>query len=232
MRLTIQCAMRAEADAVVGALGLVRARVPWPEHLPARLWTGRVGASEISLMTNGVDGATGADLIGTTPAGLAAVMAINYLGPNLLLVAGAAGGRSGRTEIGQVCLIDRAFHHDRRIPLPAFAAYAHGPEALEHTPALAAAFGVHVATMSTGNGLDTLDHELEFFDRHGITVKDMETASVAWVAAQHRVPVAALRSITDYFDHPTPEHQFLANFDLALGNLARVIAAGLPRLLG
>jgi adenosylhomocysteine nucleosidase/5'-methylthioadenosine nucleosidase len=231
MRITIQCAMQAEADAVIGALGLAPERAPWAEYLPARLWAGPVGGTLVHLVTNGRDERTGADLIGTTPATLAATIAIGSLRPGLLLVAGAAGGRSGSTAIGEVLLIDRAFHHDRRIPLPEFAGYAHGPEALDHSPALAGAFGVRTATISTGNGLDTLPHELGFFDQRGITVKDMETASIAWVAAQHRTPVAALRSITDFFDHPTPEHQFLANFDRALENLAATVAAGLPRLV-
>lgn len=231
MPITILCAMQAEADAIIHTLGLSPARAPWPDHLPPRFWSGPVAGTETHLVTNGHDPRTNADLIGTTPATLAALTAITHLSPSLLLIAGAAGGRSGATEIGQVLLIDRAFHHDRRIPLSMFADYAHGPEPLDHSPALAAAFGVRTATISTGNALDTLDHELAFFDRHAITVKDMETASVAWAAAQHRTPVAALRSITDFFDHPTPEHQFLANFDHALANLGETIARGLPGLV-
>lgn len=224
--------MQAEADAVTAALGLSPATTPWPRHLPPRLWTGSVRGTPIHLVTNGHDPRTGADLIGTTPATLATHLLIDHLSPPMIVVAGAAGGDSRATRIGEVLLIDRAFHHDRRIPLPAFADYAHGPEPLHHTPGLAAAFGARLATISTGNALDTGPHDLAFFAARGVTVKDMETASIAWTAALHATPVLALRAITDFYDHPTPEHQFLTNFDTALGALAGAIVRGLPILVG
>jgi nucleoside phosphorylase len=127
-----------------------------------------------------------------------------------------------------VLLIERAFHHDRRIPLPEFAEYAHGPEKLHASPHLAEALGAKMGTISTGNALDTLDWELAFFKENGVTVKDMETASIVWTANLSGVPVMALRSITDHYDHPAPESQFLTNFEQALRQLAESIARGLP----
>jgi nucleoside phosphorylase len=156
---------------------------------------------------------------------------VENLRPRAILVAGAAGGNSGRTAIGRVHLVDRAFHHDRRIPLPGFDAYGIGPEPLHHSSELAEAFGVGIATISTGNALDTLADELAFFERHGVTLKDMETASIAWTAGHAGTRVLALRAVTDFFDHPTPEHQFLANFDAAVTGLAAAVVRGLPALL-
>lgn len=229
--LVILCAMHAEADAIIAALGLEPADHPWPDELPPRLWRGVIGGHSVDLVVNGLDPRTGAQLIGTTPATLAAQLVIAHLTPSALLVAGAAGGCSQETEIGQVLLIERAYHHDRRIPLPEFADYAHGPEGLVSSPELAEALGARLGTISTGNALDTPEIDLAFFRAHGVTVKDMETASIAWVASLTRTPVLALRAITDYYDHPTPEHQFLANFDAALCGLSGAIARGLPRLI-
>jgi len=229
--LCILCAMQGEANAIIKVLKLSPVDAPWPSSLPPRKWSGIVMGHPIDLVTNGHDSRTGADLIGTTPATLATSLIIEKLAPSEILIAGAAGGCSKSTKIGQVMLIDRAFHHDRRIPLPEFADYAHGPERLHATPHLAEAFGATIATISTGNALDTLDHELEFFNENQITVKDMETASIAWTANLSDVPVMALRSITDHFDHPTPESQFLANFELALRHLADSVVQGLPFLL-
>ena len=229
--LVILCAMQGEADAIIGALGLLSTRAPWPETLPPRMWSGEIDGRAIILVTNGHDPRTGADLIGTTPATLATSLIVDKLDPGAILIAGAAGGCSKNTRVGQVLLIDCAFHHDRRIPLPEFADYAHGPEDLHATPELAEAFGATIATISTGNALDTLDSELEFFSSNNITVKDMETASIAWTANLSGVPVIALRSITDHYDHPAPESQFLANFEQALRNLAESVARGLPALV-
>lgn len=229
--IVILCAMQGEADAVIGRLGLRPAPTPWPEQLPPRMWSGEVEGEWVLLVTNGHDPRTGADLIGTTPATLATSLIVEKLDPGMILVAGAAGGCSENTRVGQVLMIERAYHHDRRIPLPEFAEYAHGPEALHASPHLAGAFGAEIACISTGNALDTLDWELEFFREKGITVKDMETASIAWTASLSGVPVMALRSITDHYDHPAPESQFLANFEQALRNLAESVAKGLPALI-
>jgi len=226
--LTILCAMQPEADAIIGALSLSPSPTPWASSLPPRLWSGAVADHPITLVTNGHDPSTNANLIGTTPAALATTVLIQHLSPSTILIAGAAGGCSASTTIGEVFLIDRAFHHDRRIPLPEFADYAHGPEPLHCTPQLATRFKARTATISTGNALDTLEHELAFFGSNGITVKDMETASVAWTAAQHGTRVMALRGITDFYDHPTPQHQFLDNFDRSLANLAGALKRALP----
>lgn len=230
--LTILCAMQPEADAIISALNLTRSKAPWAQSLPPRVWTGTIADHQITLVTNGYDTRTNANLIGTTPATLATTLLIQHLVPSTILIAGAAGGCSQSTSIGEVFLINNAFHHDRRIPLPEFADYAHGPETLHWNQKLADAFKARVATISTGNALDTLEHELGFFKSNAITVKDMETASIAWTAAQHGTRVMALRSITDFYDHPTPEHQFLANFDLALTNLAAAIKEALPSVIG
>lgn len=227
--VTILCAMRAEAEPIIAGLGLEPGEAGWNPAWPVRCW--RHPSEPVTLVINGTDARTGVDLIGTTPATLATLAVVEHLRPRAILVAGAAGGHSGRTAIGRVHLVDRAFHHDRRIPLPGFDAYGIGPESLHHSDALAEAFGVGIATISTGNALDTLPGELAFFERHSVTLKDMETASIAWTAGHAGTRVLALRAVTDFFDHPTPEHQFLANFDAAVTGLAASVAWGLPVLL-
>ncbi len=224
-QLTILCAMQPEADAIIAALELTKTNTPWPTNLPPKLWSHP--DHPLTLVTNGHDPRTNANLIGITPATYATQLLINHLNPSCLLIAGAAGGDSASTSIGQTFLIDQAYHHDRRIPLPEFAHYAHGPEPL-HAPQ---SIDLPTATISTGNALDTLPHELDFFKAHNSTVKDMETASIAWTASLHQTKAIAIRSITDFYDHPTPETQFLNNFDLALTNLAQAIKSNLPALL-
>lgn len=225
--IVILCAMHAEADAIIRKLKLQPAPHIWPDHLPPRLWAGNVASRPIQLVVNGRDPRTGAELIGTTPATLAAHLVIEHLNPAAILIAGAAGGCSQSTTIGQVFLIDKAFHHDRRIPLPEFADYAHGPEPLYYSKQLAQAFRAQIATISTGNAIDSPAIDLAFFKDRAVTVKDMETAAIAWVAGLSGTPVMALRAITDYFDHPSPEHQFLTNFEHALRELADSISFGL-----
>lgn len=223
--------MQGEADAIIARLGLTPAPTPWPETLPPRMWSGMVDGEQVLLVTNGHDPRTGADLIGTTPATLATSLIVEKLNPALILVAGAAGGCSRSTKVGDILIIDRAYHHDRRIPLPEFEDYAIGPEHLLCSQRLAEAFRARVGRISTGNALDTLPPELDFFKTHDITVKDMETASITWTANLSDVPVVAVRAITDHYDHPAPESQFLTNFEHALRHLGESVSRGLPSLL-
>ncbi len=229
--LVLLCAMHSEADAIIDALGLQPAAHPWPDHHPPRVWSGLMHNRLVYLAVNGRDPRTNAELIGTTPATLATNLVIEGLDPAHILIAGAAGGCAQTTTIGQVLLIDKAYHHDRRIPLPEFADYAHGPEPLHCTQELADAFNADIATISTGNALDSPPIDLAFFQTNRVRVKDMETASIAWVAGLSNTPVSALRAITDHYDHPSPEHQFLTNFEQALRNLAGSIQMGLEPLI-
>jgi len=227
--LTILCAMQPEADAIINKLKLVPSPTPWPTNLPPNLWTNN--DHTITLVTTGYDPRTNANLIGTIPAAYTTQLLINHLNPTLILVAGAAGGCSHATSIAQTFLIDKAYHHDRRIPLPEFTHYAPGPEPLHCPPELQQTLDLPIATISTGNALDTLAHELAFFKHHNITIKDMETAAIAWTASLSSTKVLAIRSITDFYDHAAPEHQFLKNFDQALTALADTIDQILPALL-
>jgi nucleoside phosphorylase len=227
--LVILCAMRDEAAPIAAALDLHPADAPWPSALPPRLYTH--ASRPIRLVINGVCDRTGVDLIGTNPATLATHLIATHLNPRAILVAGAAGGSSRHTDIAHIHLIDRAYYHDRRIPLPGFDAYGRGPEPLHHSEQLAAAFGATIATISTGNAIDTLPSELDFFNTHNITVKDMETAAIAWTANLHAIPTLALRAITDFYDHPTPETQFLANFKASLESLAHAVSQGIDGVL-
>jgi 5'-methylthioadenosine nucleosidase len=229
--LIILCAMQGEADAIITALELKQSSTPWARNLPPRMWSGQTHGRVVHLVTNGHDPRTGVDLIGTTPATLATQLIATHLDPCGLLVAGAAGGCSKTTSIGQVLMIERAYHHDRRIPLPEFEAYAHGPEKLIADSVLAEKLGVQLGVISTGNALDTPEIDLAFFKAHNINVKDMETASIAWTANLSSIPVMALRSITDHYDHPAPETQFLSNFALSLKSLATTISNGIECIM-
>lgn len=58
------------------------------------------------------------------------------------------------------------------------------------------------------------------FHQNGASVKDMEAATVAWLADIHSVPFLSLKVVTDLIDnHERIENQFLKNFGIALENL-------------
>ena len=54
--------------------------------------------------------------------------------------------------------------------------------------------------MSSGNSLDFTKEDLDLFEQHGVAVKEMEAAAVAWAAHLHATPMFALKAITDIVD--------------------------------
>lgn len=71
--------------------------------------------------------------MGTSPAVLAAHIAIQKLRPDLVINAGTAGGFQAKGgSVGDVYVSTCLRHHDRRIPIPGFEAYGRGEhDALE-----------------------------------------------------------------------------------------------------
>ena len=86
--------------------------------------------------------------------------------------------------------------------------------------------------VSTGNSLDVLPGELEFFDREQVCAKDMEACSIAQVCALAGVPFVAVKAVTDLVDHPEPvQEAFLRNLRMVSALLAERMEAGI-RWLG
>ena len=54
--------------------------------------------------------------------------------------------------------------------------------------------------VSSGNSLDFTKDELALFEAHGVAVKEMEAAAIAWAAHLHGTPTFALKAITDIVD--------------------------------
>ena len=96
-------AMAAEAAPFVEHLGLSKA----PGLLGAPLWcdcySGSAHGVTVHVVTNGTDARFGVCSVGTVPAALATYAALTALKPDLLLIAGTAGGcraRGGRMQVG------------------------------------------------------------------------------------------------------------------------------------
>lgn len=209
--------------------------VPSPEHrLPQRHWAGRVGTVEVTVVANGRDLRCGSDRVGTDAATLAAWTSIRSFAPDLVLNAGTCGGFEARGgSVGAIYLSQgNLLFHDRRIPLDHFALQAAGRWPSAHAPNLAAAIGARPGVVSTGNSLDVLPGELEFFAREQVCAKDMEACSIAQVCALAGVPFVAVKAVTDLVDHPEPvQDAFLRNLRMVTALLGERLEAGV-RWLG
>ncbi len=235
-RVAVIMAMRIEAEPILAALD---ARpIDLPAHvaaMPFRWHRARRGGIDVTVSLNGVDPTHGVDFIASQPAVLNTHVAITELAPDLVITAGTAGGWQGHgTQVGDVFVNgDRFVYHDRRIAMPAFDEYGIGSYPGVDARAMAAALGLQVGVITTGNSLDESDADRVMIERVDGRVKEMEAAAVAWAAGLHGVPVLGLKVITDLVDHHTATaEQFVANMNMARVRLTDAFVAVLDYLAG
>jgi 5'-methylthioadenosine nucleosidase len=84
--------------------------------------------------------------------------------------------------------------------------------------------GFKEGVVSTGNSLDYTVECMTIMNEHGVAVKEMEAAAVAYVCSLWGTPMFAIKSITDLVDgeHATPE-EFLRNLARATDALSDAV---------
>lgn len=116
-------AMEAEAAPVRKELNLTGEGNLLAEGISARLWSNE----SVHVVINGSDSRFGVDAIGTLPASLTTLLAIEKTNPKIVISAGTCGGFTARDGfIGEIILAKRCVFHDRRIPLKGFMDYGVG----------------------------------------------------------------------------------------------------------
>lgn len=231
-RIGILMAMAAEAEPLLKKLELQAVDLS-DKNLNFQRFQGHYGDIEVILQTSGIDPVFKVDQIGTDAATLSTYCLLRETGCDLVLNPGTAGGFAAHgTHIGTVYLSHRQFvFHDRNVPIPGFDAFAQGQIPAANTDALARATGLKQGVISTGSSLKRSDADLVNIRRFGAVAKEMEAAAVAWVARFFRIPVVAIKSITNLLDAPAPsEAQFLANLETASQALSSATMAVLTAL--
>ncbi|MBG01843.1 MAG: hypothetical protein CL470_06185 [Acidimicrobiaceae bacterium] len=217
-RPLIVMAMEAEAAPVRSTLNLETQSEKLHPAFTSEIWE----STHVCLALNGQDQRYGVDSIASQPAAITSMLAIERVRPSLVISAGTAGGfvkRGG--HIGQVCLADSCYFHDRRIQLEAFEAYGNGNYPVVDLGDIGKSLGFQLGAVSTGNALDATEADLVRMDSYQAIAKDMEAASVAWICEQFNVPFTALKAITDLVDSDeSTAEQFVSNFEIATQRLS------------
>jgi 5'-methylthioadenosine nucleosidase len=85
---------------------------------------------------------------------------------------------------------------------------------------------VRTGIVTSSNSLDESETDAQMILRSGAQVKEMEAAAVGYVCELARVPVMAVKAITDLVDaHTATADQFTANLEYASDRLRQAIVA-------
>ena len=214
-------AMEAEAAPVRASLGLEQAGERLHPMFPGLVWA----TPKVCLAVNGIDRRYGVDSIASQPAAVTTLHAIQRTSPSLVISAGTAGGFARRSGfIGEVCLANRCFFHDRRIHLKGFDRYGDGDYPVQDMSTVGTKLGFRMGTVSSGNALDAPDVDIKKMDLTETIAKDMEAAAVAWICEQFAIPFTALKVITDLIDSDkATTDQFSRNFAAASERLGEAV---------
>jgi nucleoside phosphorylase len=206
--------MEGEAAPLAGRLGLNVRGTPGS------------AANSIDLVVPGLDPTVGADRIGPAYAAWALTRAIMARRPDIVVNIGTAGGFASQgLGIADLVLARDTMFHDARVALPGFAAIARAHTRLSPSDTeldrLASDLGARVGLASSGSSLDVTTDELAHFARTRTLAKDMELAALAAVCNAERIPLVALKGVTDLVDHHEPAAEaFVRNLKRTCERLA------------
>lgn len=230
-KIVMIIAMEAEAAPTIKRLGLQQDE---PRILPAPApcvsYSGTFAGIDVHVVWSGRDQEHGVDLVGTVPASLATFLALQaWPDADLVISTGTAGGFKAKgAAIGDVFVSTGKMHHDRRIPLPGFDKFGIGYIESVPTPRMQAALGLKPGVVTSGDSLDYTSRCMEIMVDGNAAVKEMEAASIAWVAQLYKKPLLCIKAITDIVDGDrATQDEFLENLAAAATALQNM----LPRVL-
>lgn len=212
--LVILMAMFEEALPIINSLLLIKSNDLLHPELPMVCYQKNIGSLHLSLVIAGLDERFDVANIGSEAATLMAYEAITQLKPDLLISAGTAGGFAARgASIGTVYLSEEHFvYHDRHVPLKGYAESSVGKYPAANISRLAKNLHLKQGVISTGSSLQKSDKDILVLNQFNAVAKEMEAAGIAWVAMLFKVPMMALKSITNLLDEDAPsEVAFLQN---------------------
>lgn len=203
--VAIMCAMEEESAPFMAALESAAPLdlLPAQYRGPATFFEGYLHGFRAVVATTG---------IGTTNAAVATTALVGSLAPDLVVVAGTAGGLGVETQLNQVMLGTSAYYHDAdattfgykpgQIPrMPVY--YEAQGSAIDALQSAAERAGISVqrGAVTSGNSFvmtDRVAHVREAFPS-AIAV-DMETAAIAQVCWTFGCPWVAVRAVSDMCD--------------------------------
>lgn len=204
--------MQEEANTIIKILDLKKMNAP-DKNLPMSAYSNQYNNLNVYLILNGTDPMNTVENIGSEAATLTTYIGINSFHPDLIMSVGTAGGVRN-TSIGDVFIGNTIYFYDRRLHSQNYKRYGNGNYSSPNTKNMAKNLSIKIGVICSGGSFEDDQTDLAMLEKENCTVKDMEAAGVAWVSMLEKIPMIAIKGITDHIGHISNHEQFEKNFSM------------------
>jgi nucleoside phosphorylase len=221
--------MNTEAAPIIKKLHL-RPSVLLGAKLPMKAYRGHYQHIELFLIQNGRDPIYKVQNVGTQAATLATYLGIVNFQPDLIISVGTAGGISvnGAHKM-DMYLSKKIYFYDRRIPAPGYEEYGLGNYPSFNMDKIAQTLHIKTGIVCSGDAFDFNPTDYHMLVKLHCQVSENEAAAVAWVSMLMKIPMFALKGITNPVGK-NAYHEFELNFDKVTQQLANTLSQILAAL--
>ncbi|MGQ3888539.1 hypothetical protein ACQUW5_05845 [Legionella sp. CNM-1927-20] len=229
-RILLVVAMDAEAAPIIKTLKLKPFSRPFTQ-LPIKSYFGKFKHLEIFLLINGQDPMYKVQNIGTQAATLTTYVGIKSFHPDLVISIGTAGGiKENGANIGDIYASKKIYFYDRRILVVGYAAYGRGGYSSAPLSRIMDKLDIQEGIVCSGDSFDNNKTDMMMLLKYRCNAKEMEAAGVAWVSMLMKVPMIAIKGVTDIVGSKTTLRDFDRNFLKITTKLANRLEAFLNTL--
>lgn len=222
-KILLVVAMDEEAAPIIKNLQLNKSPHSF-SGLPMKAYTGKYKNLTIALVTNGEDPKHRVANVGTQPGALATFLGIDHSRPDLVISIGTAGGIAEHgAKIHAIYMSEKINFIHRRIPMPGYLEYGIGGYSSWRFQPNNADIKIKTGIVCSSDSFDTNQTDYQLLLKHGCVAKEMEAASVAWVSMLMKVPMVAIKGITDIEGGENSHAQFKENFAAVTAKLSTTL---------
>ncbi len=234
-KIVIMMAMAEEAKSIINTMDFTRHSYnELNDQLGLMTYRQMKGDTEVILVVSGHDRRfENICNVGPHFAGVTTWEVGTKLQPDLILNVGTCGAMAKNgVQIADVFISSGSFNYfDRRIPLGDYAAYGKGGFPCLPINRMAVANGLKPGNISTGNSLDINETDESVLKSLNTDVKEMEAAGIAEFARLLKIPVVAIKSVTNLTGTELQTTEITGSFEDNLQKAMLAIAEKLPQVV-
>jgi len=220
-KILLVVAMSKEANPIMKAFDLHKLAGQF-NGLPMQAYQGNYAGLDIVMITNGEDPINKVQNVGTQPAVLATYLGIEHFHPDLIISIGTAGGIKNKgAQLKQIYISTKNYFYSRRIPSAGSHEYGLGGYTSINLKPIIDKTELKLGIICSSDSFDENQTDIQIINQEGCIAVDMEAAGVAWVSMLMKIPMFAMKGVTNYAQDKNGHTDYRNNLPYVTNELAQ-----------